>query len=406
MTSSSHSDTARRGVRRAASAPSFWSLVAGLFLLALAVPSGADQGDTDGGLLFVASFQKDIIVVDEERETVIDRIRLKTDGIASAIQLSYDKKKVYATTHRKGGFEVIDIATRKVINHFSLNDDTRTVRLRGFAPGPEDRLVYAIISVAILHSDRFEIEDLQFAVIDLEKNAITATAPFPKGGTRPPWWGTALRVSPDGKLLYVFLNEVRVFDTSDFSLVDTIELSRPIYRGMAGISFGLYDDPYEDRGTVTGIFSSIDPIVGRKTFGIARFDLNKRTFEFYPVGPAATPGSPVHVFATEGMTALQVTPDGKKGYAVAFQGGIGNRRCEFWVFDMATRKVTDRVEFEGPVNFNFTLSGDGKKIYLDASVATLEVYDAVTLKRRGSIDLGAARAISPLVIPRSNSPRP
>ena len=118
--------------------------------------------------------------------------------------------------------------------------------------------------------------------------------------------------------------------------------------------------------------------------------MNKRTFDFSPVGPATG----------NGLANLQVTPDRKTGYAVAYQGEGGNRRCEFWVFDMTTRNVTRRIEFDGPVGFGHSLSGDGKSIYVHGSAPVIEVYDAATLKPRKSIDFGIDLTTRPLVIPR------
>jgi hypothetical protein len=69
-------------------------------------------------------------------------------------------------------------------------------------------------------------------------------------------------------------------------------------------------------------------------FGIGRFNLTNRTFDFTPIGPVPT-----------GMAGLEVTPDGKDGYTVVTNGTLGNKRCEFWHFDMATNKVMEKAEF-------------------------------------------------------------
>ena len=202
----------------------------------------------------------------------------------------------------------------------------------------------------------------------------------------------AFRVTPDGKFLYSFAGDVRIFDTTDFKQVEMIELSKPLYPGMANIGFGPRDDFYydDDRDSVTGIFNSTDAIVRRSVSGIARFDLIKRTFDFTPVGPSADAG----------MWNLQLTPDRKIGYTMSFHGSLGNQRREFWVFDMPSRVVTKRVEIEGPPSFGFVLSGDGKRIYMNAPLPAWPVYDAETLKPRGSIAINADVTTQPLVIPR------
>lgn len=50
-------------------------------------------------------------------------------------------------------------------------------------------------------------------------------------------------------------------------------------------------------------------------FGVARFDLNTRQFEFKPIGPAPA-----------AIAGLQVTPDGRHGYTVVTIGTLRNKR--------------------------------------------------------------------------------
>lgn len=358
------------------------------FAFCLAPVKAFAQSRGAGALLYAGALPNKILVIDEEQEKVVDEISLET-GVPRGLRLSYDKKKIYVFTPEKTGIEVVDLATRKVTNHFVLDEGNRRVRTRGaYAPDPEDRLLYAIITVTVQQIDRFEVEKPKFAVIDLAQQKITRTVDLPTDEPRL-GWGANLRVSPDGKYLYAFQDNVLIFDTTDFKLAEKIELSKPLYPGMERINLNFRDDPYEERGTVIGVFNSTDPIVRRSIFGIARFDLDQRTFDFTPVGPAAT----------RGMMGLQVTPDRKTGYAVAFQGEVGNRRTEFWVFDMETRKVTNRLEFDGPVNFRFTLSGDGKKIYLHGTAPHLEIYDAATLQKKRVIDINADMSGGLLVLP-------
>ncbi len=66
-----------------------------------------------------------------------------------------------------------------------------------------------------------------------------------------------------------------------------------------------------------------DPIVHNRVFGIARFDLSTRQFDFTPIGPSPA-----------GMTGLHVAPGKKDAYTVITNGTLGNKRCEFWHFDL------------------------------------------------------------------------
>lgn len=371
------------------------SVLLHLFTIAafLGVVPGAFADDVftaEPGHLFIGAQGYQVLVVDEAKGKVVDKIPLKSEGLAFSLHLSYDKKKAYVRTITKNGIDVIDLTTRKVVNHIILNDESRKVNLRSFAPTPDDKRLYAVVSVVNIKPDRFEVEEPQIAVIDLEQRRITDFYPYPKEEGRISMWRGQMRVSPNGEYLYIFSNNVLIFDTTEFKLVDKIELSQPLSPGIRRVGFTPRDDPFEDRGTVIGIFSSSDPVAKRKIFGIASFDLDKRTFKFDPLGPADNAG----------MTGLQLSPDRKTGYTIAFTGGIGNRRSEFWAFDMATRKVKMRREFEAPMYTHFTLSGDGSKIYTFTSVAYLEVYDTATFERTGTIDLGMDRTAGPLVIPR------
>jgi DNA-binding beta-propeller fold protein YncE len=352
--------------------------------MAAAAARAADPGED--AILFIGALQNQILVIDETQNKVVDRIPMRT-GVPRRMRLSYDRKKIYIWTPARDGIEVVDMASRKVTNSFLLNQGNRRESFNGFAPDPQDKLLYGSCTTAIKQIDRFQIEKPRFAIVDLAQQKIVKTVEAPMVDGRPSVGGN-YRVSPDGKFLYVFSENVRIYDTADLKLLDTIELSKPLFPGMATIGFFFRDDPSESPGTVTGIFNSTDPVVRRSIFGIAKFDLNKRTFDFTPVGPSAS-----------GVGGLQLSPDKKIGYTIAYHGDIGNRRAEFWVFDMTTRKVTKRAEYDGPPQ-GFTLSGNGKRIYMHSSAPVIEVFDTDTLRPAGVIEIGADMTSGPLVVPK------
>jgi len=88
-----------------------------------------------------------------------------------------------------------------------------------------------------------------------------------------------------------------------------------------------------------------------------------------PVGPAPS-----------GMAGLQVTPDKKFAYTIVANGEFGNKRCEFWAFDLATDRLTRKQEVPCRTRFSFSMSSDGKKLYLYGAGFEIEVYDTATLK--------------------------
>jgi 6-phosphogluconolactonase (cycloisomerase 2 family) len=104
-------------------------------------------------------------------------------------------------------------------------------------------------------------------------------------------------------------------------------------------------------------------------FGLARFDLSTRQMDFTEVGPAP-----------EGIAGLEVTPDKKLAYTVVANGKHGNKRCEFWAFDLTTDRITQKEEVPCRTRFTLGISTDGKKLYIYGAGFEIEVYDAKTLK--------------------------
>jgi len=355
--------------------------LAALSLLACAARAWA------GDLIYAGSLDKHVLVFDEAKQEIVGRIPLQT-GIPRGVALSENKKTLYVTTPLRNGIEVIDLAARKVVNHFTLDEGTtRRVRVKSFTPDPQDKVLYAMVEVVNKQIDRFDIEKPKFAVIDLAEKKITKTFDYPKEELSAFVFG-GFRVSPDGKYLYQFRQNIFIFDTTDFKLVEKIELSRPNWPGMETVNLGPGDDPRDEPGKITALFNSTDPIVHRRVFGIAQLDLTRRTFDFTPVGPSTT-----------GMMGLRLSPDRKTGYTVAFRDSLGNRKSEFWVFDMATRKLARTMEFPGPINFNFTLSGDGKRLYVHGSSPYVDVYDSQTLQKTKTLELNADLTTRLVVIP-------
>jgi DNA-binding beta-propeller fold protein YncE len=345
-----------------------------------------------GNLIYAGALPGKILVMDEATLQVIDEIKLET-GIPRRLVLSADKKKLYVYTVKDAGVEVVDLITRKVTNHFLLSEGTRRVRVQGFAPDPQDRFIYITFTAVEKMLDRFEIEKPKFGVVDLAQKKLVKSVDFPKDQDNIFNLFAGYRVSPDGKFLFVFRDSVYIYDTQDFKQVDKIELSKPMLPWMETLRVGPAGDPYDEAGIVTALFNATDPVVHREIFGIARVDLTKRTFDFTPVGPS--------VYA--GMYGLRLTPDRKTGYTVTLFGGEGNMRAELWAFDMDSRKLVRRNEFPAPISFNFSLSGDGKQIYIHGSTARIDVYDAATLELKRTIELNTDLTTGLVMLPAGSA---
>jgi DNA-binding beta-propeller fold protein YncE len=341
------------------------------------------------GTLFVGTWPHTVQVVDEKTQKVVYRIDLQT-GVSHSMLISDDLKTIYASTIEKNGIEVIDVATRKVTNSFVLDEGNKKMRFSSWAPDPTGKFVYMIVRPIEKKIDRFEQGKTQFAIVDLAQKKIVKFVDMPGGedaaggGGR----GGALRFSPDGKYLYRMGGTITIYDTSDFKIVDTIELSKPQFPGMQNVNLGQQLDGLQEPGVMVSLFNSSDPVVHKNIFGIARFDLDKRTFQFTPIGPSAA-----------SMQVLHITPDHKTGYTVTTNGTGGNKRSEFWVIDIPTGRVIRTQEFDGRARYTFGMSSTGKDLYVYGAGYDIEVYDPTTLKLRSVIDLKADQTTGMIVLP-------
>ncbi len=334
------------------------------------------------GTLYLPAYPADVLVFDEGKGQVVEKIPLVT-GTPMSIRLSPDRKLIYVTTIDHNGIEVIDVATRKVVNHFILNTPTKQFRLWGGTPDPAGKFFYTVTKEIDQKPDHYDVGKPMYTVIDLEQQKIVKTIEVPKEDASArdfDYAGAAFQMSPDGKYVYHFGDKITVLQASDFKEVDRIDLANPEFPGMQNVRFGggfggdldLANEP----GTHLALFNSEDPLVHNKVFGLARFDLSSRQVEFNPIGPAP-----------RGMSGFQVTPDKKLGYTVAVSGIHGTKACEFWAFDLGTEQIAKKAEVPCRTRFTLGISTNGKKLYIYGAGFEIEVYDAATLKYEKTYDL-------------------
>jgi hypothetical protein len=331
-----------------------------------------------GGTLFLPAYPNALLVVDEGKGQIVDRIPLTT-GTPRAIRLSPDHKKIYVSTIDRNGIEIVDIATRKVINHFVLNTATKQYRFRSGAPDPDGKLFYCVTKEIDKLPEHYEVNKAKYTVIDLEQQKIVRTAdiaPEDQFSAEAGFGRSAMEVSPDGKYLYQFGQTINILRTEDFKVVDRLQLARPDLFDQENIHFGADLDLIGEPGQHISIFNSADPIVHNKVFGIARFDLSTRQMNFNPIGPAPS-----------NMAGMQVTPDKRFAFTVVANGKLGNKRCEFWGIDLSNDQLTRREELPCRSRFSFGMSSDGKKLYIYGAGFEIDVYDALTLKHERTWDL-------------------
>ena len=338
----------------------------------------AAAGWASGATLYLGGYPNSVLVFDEAKGQIVDRIPLTT-GLPTSMRLSLDRKKIFVTTNDQSGVEVIDVATRKVENHFVLNTSTLHYRFNGGTPDPQGKLLYTVTTAIEKKRDRYEIGKPKYTVIDLAQQKIARTVDIPQQDENANSGGFGrggFEISPDGKFLYQFRDAVVILSTDDFRVVDRIDLSRPELPGMENVGFGGSLDSIREPGQHVALFNSSDPIVHNRVFGIARFDLNTRQVKYVPIGPSPA-----------GMAGLQIAPDRKNAYTIIANGQHGNKRCEFWAFDLVSNRVAQAAEVPCRSRFSFGMSGDGKKLYIYGAGFEIEVYDAATLKHERTWDL-------------------
>jgi WD40 repeat protein len=368
--------------------------VAGLLAVAVAVPGRAADGQQ---LIYLASWPHQILIFDAVKEKIIDTINLDTD-VVQGLVLSPDQKKLYAATVKDNSIVTIDLSTRKVLNKFSLDSGNKTIRLIGLAPDPSGNFLYSIGTTITKAVDHYDIEPAKLVAIDLESHQISRAVDFPKEESLVGVWRPQMKFSPDGKYFYLFLSNILVFDTNTLKLVKKIDLADPHVAGYSNVVFNPVEeesaeDPNEEPGKLTNVFMSADPYVHRNVFGIAKIDLATLSFDFTPIAPATTLS----------MTPLLLTPDHQTGYTAVINGSPGNRRCEFWAFDMKTRKLINTKEFDGRNRFSFSLSADGTKIFIYGAGYEISVYDAKTFALHNTVTLPGDMTSNIVVMPLAKS---
>lgn len=347
------------------------------------------QAALAGHLMYIGTLDKKLLVIDEDKEEIVDQLPL--EGIPRTTALSADRKTLYIFTTQML-VETVDLEARKVLSTFSLADPNTHLRLQGSAPDrinvgsnsrfaglavdPNGRYIYTTMRVVVKDIDQYRIEPPQFVAIDLQEKKVAKAWPFPKDMDQGFGFNATYKVSPDGKLLYVFQDDIVVFDLATFKQVDTIPLAQPEYPGATPYRLAANEDSFDEPDTVTNVFTSVDDIVHKGTLGLAKINLLTRKVDYFPIGPMLP------------MMGFQVSPDRKRGYSVMPKIGTGaNRSTEWWVWDLQKHDVIKKKEFESRPTFRFSVGGTGKKLYMYGAGSTLEIFDAETLESRKLIYL-------------------
>jgi DNA-binding beta-propeller fold protein YncE len=348
---------------------------AALCLAAAAPPPKLTGGN---GTLYIGGWPNKIFVIDEATEKVTGTIDVAT-GDPTRMVLSKDRKRFYLVNAVSEQVEIIDIASKKSTDHFTLSEGVKKVRIRSLIPDPLDRFVIMLVKTAEKKIDRFDISPPALVVYDLKEHKISRTIPWPNNEERE---FVNIMMSPDGKLLYFFADDVLIYDTTEFKQVDKWELSRPAEEGMGRFDFGPRDVTYEEPGFYSGIFVVQDPVQNRRIMGVARVNLAAKSVDFSPLGPARPVG-------------FSLAPDRKRAYGLLQEIG----HYEFWTFDLEQHKLGAKTEFSGRPRMALRTSSNGKVLYIYQAGNTIDMYEASTYKYLRTLTLDADTTTELFVVP-------
>jgi len=353
---------------------------------AAAIAAAAPPKLTGGnGTLYIGGWPNKIFIVDEAAEKITGSIDAAT-GDPTRMVMSRDRKRFYVVNAPAESVEIIDVNARRSIDHFTLSEGPKRTRIRALIPDALDRFVVMLVKTAEKKVDRFEISPPTLLVYDLKDHKITRTIPWPNNEERE---FVNIMMSPDGKLLYFFADDVLIYDTTEFKQVDKWELSRPPEEGLGRFDFGPRDITYEEPGFYSGIFTTQDPVQNRRIMGIARVNLTGKSMDFWPIGPAR----PV---------SFSLAPDRKKAYGLLQEIG----HYEFWTFDLEHHKLGARTEFQGRPRMALRTSSNGKILYIYQAGNTIDLYEAATYKYLRTITLDADMTTELFVVPPAPGAQP
>jgi hypothetical protein len=341
------------------------------------------------GTIWVGSYSGHLTAVDEATGT-FTKVPLKT-GPPFVVRLSPDRSRFYVQSANQERFEVVDAKTRQSIDTFTLSDARRHVRALAFEVDPTHRTMVIVARTATRLIDRWEIGAPEFLMYDLASHAVTRTVPWtiePEAG----YFGTALRFSPDGTLLYVLGQKVTVLDAASMQQVEEWDLALPADAMLGRFEPGAWDDAADPQGYATGLFTMNDAVQHRRLLVIGRIDLAARSVDTFVLGPEPK---------VDGVT-FHVSPDRRLGHALLAEIG----RHQLWTIDLGARAVVSRVDVPTRTRMQMRASSNGQALYLYEAGRTIEVWSADASTRLKTIELDSDMMYATFVIvPPASSPK-
>ncbi|HEX7139387.1 MAG TPA: hypothetical protein VF219_16150 [Vicinamibacterales bacterium] len=341
-------------------------LVSAAILMAAAPPL---TGGT--GTIYLGSYSRHVVAIDEATEKAVARIPLKT-GIPWSIRLSSDSTRLYIENADQEHIEIVDLATRESIDTFTLSEGNRKARVLGFAADPQHRFMVLVTRTLTKEVDRFEIGPPTIMKYDLKDHKVVQTVVWTRD-PEPQYFYLNLRFSPDGRFLFAFSNEILVFDAATLNVVDSWNFSLPNERGLGRFDLGSLDESNDDPGYFTGLLTMQDPVENRRLLAVSRINLGQRSMDYFPIGPAPEGGE----------VSFALGAGRSHGYVLLQSIG----RNELWTVDMSARRVISQTPFGGRPRMALRSSSNGKVLYIYEAGNTIDLYEAAGFKFLRTITL-------------------
>ena len=335
---------------------------------------------------YIPTYTHDILVWDEASEQIVDRIEVE-HLIPNETTLNEARDRLYVQDATMQHVEIVDLATRRVVDSFSLNEGDTWVRINELAVHPSDEQALLTVKRYTKGRDRYTVEGPFILEYDLRTKEVTDTLEWPDGRERDR--GFNFRYSPDGNTLYYFAGDVIALDAETYEELDRWELSEPLEPGLGQGDFGLNPGTYDEPGVATSLIRMTDPVQNRSMLGIAEVRLTDQEVDFFTIGTTG----PLRGFA--------LAPGGDKAYALYSEIG----QYEFWEFDLANRTLARRHPFPGRPRMGLQASADGQKLYVHVAGNTIDVYDVNTFELLRTVEFDEDMTLGNVSVVPGPAPR-
>ena len=282
--------------------------------------------------------------------------------------------------------EIVDIASRKTIDTFTLSEGNKKVRIRSLEPDPLHRFVMMVTASATKLIDRFEIGAPTLMQYDLATHKVVRTIPWPNGEERE---NANILFSPDGKLMYLFSDQdVLIYDTDDLQAGGQV--------GAVAADRGRLRPPrvrlarrHQRRARLLHRRSSTcqDPVQHRRIMGIGRVNLAAKTRRL------------LHRSARRRGSASRWRRAARRPTACSRRSAATSSGRSI----SSTGSSRSRTEFEGRPRMALKTSSNGKVLYIYDAGNTIDLYDAATYQYLRTITLDGDMTTDLFVLPAEAS---